>query len=447
MRSLLRGGLAVGSGALGIALACGHPVPPSGGPADETAPEVTSTSPALYETNVAPDRPLRIAFSEPMDKGAAEDGIVVRPHVAWSRRAWAGDTLVLAPRDGWASETTYVVLLRSLIADHHQNPMKEPASIVFSTGDATARGRIVGEVARINLPTGEVLVMAFSEPVKDTTQVDPLEATSVAEPDAAGRFLLPGLEVGRAYEVGAFLDANENRAFDSEADLYCRAPAPVAPDSAGGPSGVRIRLVYPDEPGRIVGFVADTTCRALASLTARLAARSDSIGARRDSLLIRRKTLLARADSLLGEAVAPGDSTAVPADSLRRSAAALTEEAGGLDIPDSLAIVAARQIPAAARADSVYCLGAIVARFRADRDTVVREERPPGVDGEFSISDVPPGAYRGLVWRDIDGDGAYTASREPGSVDSVSVWVAPGGDGVLDTLRIGRPVSFEREEP
>jgi hypothetical protein len=382
-----------------------------------------------------------------MDKGTAEDGIVVRPHETWSRRAWVADTLVLVPRDGWAPETTYVVLLRSLIADHHRNPMKEPASIVFSTGGVTARGRIVGEVERINLPTGEVLVMAFSEPVRDTTRVDPLEATSVAEPDAAGRFLLPGLEIGRAYEVGAFLDANENRAFDSEADLYCRALMPVAPDSAGGPSGVRIRLVYPDEPGRIVGFVADTTCRALASLTARLAARADSVGALRDSLLTRRKALLARADSLLGEAVAPRDSAAVPPDSLRRTARALTEEAEALEIPDSLAVVAARQIPAEARADSVYCLGAMVARFRAERDTIVHEERPAGVDGEFSIADVPPGAYRGLVWRDIDGDSAYTASREPGSVDSVSVWVAPGGDGVLDTLQIGRPAGFEWEEP
>ena len=37
------------------------------------------------------------------------DGVEVRPQVDWGRQVWQRDTLLMAPRGGWAPETTYTV--------------------------------------------------------------------------------------------------------------------------------------------------------------------------------------------------------------------------------------------------------------------------------------------------------------------------------------------------
>ncbi len=428
-------------------LACAKSLPPSGGPEDRSPPKVLATSPALFESGVGVDRPLWIAFSEPMDRSSAEDGIVVRPHVGWRARAWKADTLHLFPTDGWAPETTYTLLLRRRITDHRRNAIAEPAFVVFSTADSLPRGRITGRMERIAISEGDVLMLAFAEPPPDTLSVDPLVAVSVGEPDKDGRFLLPGLRVGHPYEIGAFFDINEDRDFDPKSDLYCRAPSLVTPDSAGGPRDVLVTLVWADEPGAISGAVTDSTCAALNALRARQLALRDSLQALRATRLGRLKAMLARADSLYGEAVAPeraADGNGL--DSLRALADSLRAAADTLTIPDSLEIRAVMRLPREAITDSAYCALPITARFwsRADTGAVFRDT-PSAASAAYRIEDVPPGAYEGLVWRDLDENGLFDRDREPGAADTLRLWVPAGRAGVVDTLVLGRPATFRWE--
>ncbi len=429
-------------------VACGKSMPPSGGPVDKSPPQVLGTSPSLFETGIAWDRPLRIAFNERMNRSSVEDGIVIRPHVVWRDRFWKADTLVLVPRDGWPPKTTLTLLLRSRISDRRGNLLAEPAIVVFTTADTMPRGQIAGRLERIGVSTGEVLMLAFDEPPVDTLSVDPLLAISVGEPDESGRFLLPGLRIGRDYEIGAFFDINEDRAFDAESDLYCRALEPVRPDSAGGPTDVSVKLVWADESGTISGVVVDSTCDAVTAMIDHRAADRDSMMAKRDSLIAYKSTLLARADSLFGEVVSPVDSlSAVEPDRLRGSADSLRAAVDSLAIPDSVAIAASVRIPMTARADSAYCERAIIARFWSPTDSSATfEDQPTGWSGAYRMTDVPPGAYLGVVWRDLNGDGLYTAAMEPGTGDTLRIWVPPGQSGGPDSLMLGRPESFTWSE-
>lgn len=435
-----------------VTLACAHQVAPTGGPVDESPPHVAETRPALYATNVPRDQRLELVFSERVDRGQAEDGVVVRPQVDWDEIYWREDTLVFVPRNGWADSTTYTVLVRTSVVDRRRNAMAEPALTLFSTGPRVAGGQVTGEVRRIGVSTGLTTVVAFDAPVADTADVDLDRAVSVAEPDAQGRFLLPGLEVGRAYEVGAAFDVRGDRAFDAGQDLYCRVLTPVVPDSGGGPGELEIVLVFPDEPGRIEGMVIDSTCQALAALRARRFARVDSTLAARDSLLTLRATLTARVDSLLGEAVAPSgsdtpDTTGTSTTTLRARADSLRMVVEGLVIPDSAAVARGARLTEAERADSLYCVVPVRARFEAVGDTTVAVGTVSGTDGPYRIVALPPGAYAGHVWRDLDGDEGYDATREPGSPDSLRLWVAPGRTAAPDTVRIGRPPGWVPPPP
>lgn len=421
-------------------------MPPTGGPLDDSPPSILRTSPALYATEVSVDAPLRLVFSESMNKSRVLDEIVVRPHVDWGRSTWRGDTLEIRAREGWSGETTYTVLLRRAMTDRRDNALAEPGLIVFATGAHVARGTVSGRLERIGVSQGRVLVLAFAASTADTTTIDPLAAVSAGEADANGAFLVPGLEVGRGYEIGAWFDIDEDRDFDPGKDLYVRALNEVVPDSAGGPTDVELVLVFADEPGGITGVVADSTCEALSELTRRLAARADSALTARDSLVALRASLQAEADSLFGVLVAPEDQPAAGADTLRIYAESLRRRAASLAIPDSGAILALRRLPARARTDSVYCGRPVIARFfAAEGDSAPVEERLRGTDGPFRISTLAPGAYHGAVWRDVMGDGTF-GSREPGR-SGIRVWVPPGRNGVVDTLRIGAPDTLRLERP
>ena len=444
---------ALGAAAVLIGMfSCAREVPPSGGPVDKTPPAVVWTSPRLFAVDVPLDAELRVAFSERMDRDRTSDGVEVRPQVDWGRQVWQRDTLLMAPRGGWAPETTYTVLLRRRMPDRRGNTPEESSFLVFSTGPEVARGTVSGELAAVEVTPGEVLMLAFTLWNPDTTAIEPRDAVSVSEPDESGRFFLPGLDMGRGYEIGAFFDVNENRAFDPERDLYCRALEPVFPDSGGGPRDVRVTLVWNDTWGSIQGVVDDSTCAGLLEERGRLAGLADSLAARRDSLLSVRSDLLARADSLLGEAVAPIDPGESTPESLRAAAAELRGEAEGMEVPDSTDIAAAVFLPPSALTDSLYCARPIVATFRseaevAEGDTAARfEDRPFGDSGPIAIMNVPPGPYGGVVWRDLDGDGRFDPLTEPGTTERLRFWVPPGQAGWADTLRIGRPLGYEPTE-
>ncbi len=439
-----------GAGVLAAGIGCANKVPPSGGPPDRSPPSVVGTRPRLFETSVPLDAPLRVVFSERMDRGSAEDGIVVRPHVDWGRRTWEEDTLSLEPATGWQPETTYTVVLRATMQDRRRNRVTEPGLVVFSTGDEAHLGRAGGTLVRLGGLSAPVLVLAFDRRIADTTDVNIYDAVSIAEPDAEGRFLVPGLAPGRAYEIGAFHDGNENRDWDARSDLYCRVLTPVVPDSGGGPLDLSIALVYPDEPGRIQGTVRDTTCSALVTLRQRRRARTDSLFAAQDSLRTAKTVLSARADSLYGQLVAPIDEAAgddaprrgARIDSLRAVADSLRARSDAVSVPDSASIAASRMLDPRARIDSVYCACPIRVRFWSEVDTTRLSDEIQGGAGDYTMSPVTPGPYAGLVWRDLDRDGRYAWETEPGVSDTLRLWVGPGQAAVPDTLSIQRPESF-----
>jgi hypothetical protein len=191
-------------------------------------------------------------------------------------------------------------------------------------------------------------------------------------------------------------------------------------------------------------------------LTRFAAQRRDSLFAVRDSLLSQRDTWSARIDSLRGAAVAPLDEAIdgavvipapasadtdppvpLPADSLRAEATRLEAALAALVVPDSTEIIASGFLPGSVLADSIYCRAPLVLRFESITDTT----RVTDIvyDGsEFDVADVPSGAYRGRVWRDLVSDEQFDATLEPGVKEPITVWVPPGEAGIVDTLSMRR---------
>ena len=73
----------------------------------------------------------------------------------------------------------------------------------------------------------------------------------------------------------------------------------------------------------------------------------------------------------------------------------------------------------------------LVLRFESVTDTTLVTDIV--YDGtEFDVGDVPSGAYRGRVWRDLITDERFDDALEPGLREPVTIWVPPGEAGALD---------------
>jgi hypothetical protein len=115
------------------------------------------------------------------------------------------DAIAVRPRSGWRPNTTYTVTLLPGVTDLRGNVTKEGRTIVFSTGRAispfTLRGRVFDWMAE--RPAPGAWIEAISR--------DSVVYLTIA--DSTGAFTVGPLPAG-GYALKAFIDQNNNRAFD-----------------------------------------------------------------------------------------------------------------------------------------------------------------------------------------------------------------------------------------
>ena len=127
--------------------ACARQMPPPGGPPDETPPRVIATVPADDSVRVALDTPIRIRFSEPMDRQTVERAVFVSPQGSKEPEfRWRGRELEIRLSDGLQADRTYLVTVGQESADEWRNRMRASFSFGFATGERVNRGELHGRV-------------------------------------------------------------------------------------------------------------------------------------------------------------------------------------------------------------------------------------------------------------------------------------------------------------
>ena len=232
-------------------MACARQMPPPGGPLDKTPPRVIDTVPADDSVRVGLDTPIRIRFSEAMDRRSVERALFISPQGAEEfDYKWRGDVLEVRLSDGLQADRTYLVTVGQESADEWRNRMRASYSFGFATGDRLNRGELNGRVLKSKEERGQVFVWAYDLSVVAAPDPGRDRPTYVTQPDETGHFVLPRLGSGN-YRIFAFGDQNNDRAYSS-GDLLALPPGDVALSDEG-----RVRL------GDLKLAVRDTSAPAL----------------------------------------------------------------------------------------------------------------------------------------------------------------------------------------
>jgi hypothetical protein len=390
-----------------LAAACARIVPPGGGPEDREPPRVIALAPDSGATAVARDAPLRLDFSEAMNRSSVRDWLQVSPDPGQLAMRWEAHALVCAPAAGWLPRTTYTVLLGTRATDPRSNRLAKALLFAFATGETLDVGDIPGTVRTRSLTAEGMAVFLFPWPAEargtiDTAAVgalDPLRALRRTEAAKDGRFELRFAPRRTPLLVTALYDRNGDRAYDPEEDRWGFVPHPVVVgESTRTLPEVDVYVVYTDEPGDLVGSVADSACAGYTP-PAHLRAVADSLGqilgGTRDAMGF----LRSRSDTLPSAELSP-----VEADTLR---AALTRLETRLQ---------------AALSESLRCTAPIWVTALKPDSTVAADARGTG---PFELKGLAAGIYRLSAFRDLNADGVRQAG-EPGGEFPHPVELLPG---------------------
>ncbi len=110
---------------------CARPGPPGGGPLDSTPPAVVRTTPADGATDVPPETPIEIEFSEEMGRDSVERALSMTPNVGLDVPRWRGTTLTTRVLTGGLPDsTTFVVTIGPAALDYHSVALGTPRSFL-----------------------------------------------------------------------------------------------------------------------------------------------------------------------------------------------------------------------------------------------------------------------------------------------------------------------------
>jgi len=198
---------------------CANPVPPSGGPRDDTPPSIVQSRPVRDTVNVSTDtETLRIEFSEYIERSSLPQALSVTP--PFERRPqfnWSGRSVEIRFPRSLRDSTTYIFTLDNNLSDAHGVSLENPITVAFSTGPKIDRGQIRGRIVsgRRGRPQKRVNVYAYALASGAVAPPRPLpdQPSYRTQTGEEGRFTLGYMREQRYYVV-ALQDNNRNRTPD-----------------------------------------------------------------------------------------------------------------------------------------------------------------------------------------------------------------------------------------
>ena len=242
-----------------VFLSCAVMEAPSGGPKDETAPEVTDILPVPGSSGVARDSSIRITFSEKIDGDSFKKLVQIYPPLEFDKMRAKGEVFEIKFRDE-LPETTICVVIRKGYTDLHRVKGKQQLDFCFSTADSLDSGSISGRILFKMSPdsTGLAKLVAVSD-VDSTGDLARSPEARIAFCGADGSFTFEALPVtGAMFRLWAITDRNGDTRY-SPGDEFSTVLEDTFSLTSAMPSisGIEINIIDPDEPGIVEGIIND----------------------------------------------------------------------------------------------------------------------------------------------------------------------------------------------
>ena len=239
---------------LALLAACAQPMPPPGGPVDETPPHLVAVTPDSGSTGHGALDRVRIAFSEKMDRTDAFRWLAIFPDRKIRNTDWSGARVATVEFEEPLPPDTVVVLeIKPGMKDSHGVPQPRGRMLVFATGDSIADGSIGGGVILDEQPlAGAVVELLPAGP--DSVRVVQRPVLRRAVADSAGIWKLSWLPAAdEAWLLRAYDDRNgDRRPAESEAQRVFADTLRLRPDQRSRDVGL-LTLYRPDAPGTLEG--------------------------------------------------------------------------------------------------------------------------------------------------------------------------------------------------
>lgn len=204
---------------------CARRGSPTGGPKDETPPEVLRAEPSQKTTAFKEDK-VRIYFDEYIKLNKLREQLVISPPLDQSAyiispQSVAAKYIEIEFLDTLAPNTTYTINFGESIVDNNEGNPLSFFSYVFSTGETIdslqLRGSISDAIARTAESFVSVMLYAVDSINNDSVifKNKPLYYTNTL--DSLTDFTLPNLKAGN-YVLAALKDVSKNYVFDPSVD-------------------------------------------------------------------------------------------------------------------------------------------------------------------------------------------------------------------------------------
>ncbi len=197
---------------------CAKQTAPTGGPKDETPPNLVRSIPNHEHTNVKSSK-IELIFDESIQLNNPREQIIITPSVGKKfETTFNKNRVTLDLKADLLPNTTYNINFREGIQDLTE---KNPATVklAFSTGDyidsLSINGKIVDALTE-KLSGGYTVALAE---VTDTLDIFKNPATWITQADKKGFFSLENLKPG-TYFIYAFDDRSKNMIVDSKTERY-----------------------------------------------------------------------------------------------------------------------------------------------------------------------------------------------------------------------------------
>lgn len=192
---------------------CANVVAPTGGPEDETPPELLKSTPPINAPNFVGDE-VRLYFNEFVQLTNIDQKLLVSPPLPNEPQARIrGRSVVLQWQDTLRANTTYNFFFGNAISDITEGNAIPNFQVVFSTGPFVDSLSLSGVVTNAfsQKPEEEVYVMLYHPGNDSVPYKEP--PVYLAKTDKEGRFRIGNIATG-TYMIFALNDLNANFLFD-----------------------------------------------------------------------------------------------------------------------------------------------------------------------------------------------------------------------------------------
>ncbi|MFA0961817.1 Ig-like domain-containing protein [Roseivirga sp. BDSF3-8] len=207
-------------------MACANISSPSGGPRDETPPELITSVPRDNSTNVR-SREIVFEFDEYIRLDGLSKQLIITPRLDINYKSQVRKNVVTITFDEPLPEnTTFTLNFREAVKDITEGNPAENLRLAFSTGPFIDSLSLSGQVNNLltNKPVEKAIVGLY--PVDDTITVFNGKPYYFTQTDGGGTYTLENLKPGE-YNVYAWNDKNDNLELNSKNEGYAFLPDPI----------------------------------------------------------------------------------------------------------------------------------------------------------------------------------------------------------------------------